>query len=150
MLWRFTHDAVEDTDIGMLHRPTCGEIGHAHALDQHPAGSSVRREFALRECWACRPQIELVLGVTGNPELHYLASAWSQLPEARLERLLVSAQYPREGPRARAFSPRQLRLLDRDELARLAHEDLAVRDLRRIRERSLELLLAHPVGGDVC
>ena len=38
------------------------------------------------------------------------------------------------------------RLLGLDELARLVHDDLAAGDLRRVRERRLQLLLAHPVG----
>jgi len=63
MLWRFEDETVEDTAIGMLHRKHCGEIDHTHELDVHPAGSSIRRDVALRECWACRPEIELVLGV---------------------------------------------------------------------------------------
>src|ERR1700728_3340315 len=38
--------------------------------------------------------------------------------------------------------------LERDELARLVNENLGVRDLRRIRQCRIELLLAHPVGRD--
>ena len=63
MLWRFTDETVEDTAIGMLHRQHCAEIDHTHELDVHPAGSSVRRDVAPRECWSCRPETELVLGV---------------------------------------------------------------------------------------
>lgn len=40
-----------------------GEIDHAHTIDEHRAGSSIRREIAPRECWACEPTVELVLGV---------------------------------------------------------------------------------------
>jgi hypothetical protein len=63
MLWRFTNETIEDTATRMLHRQYCGEIDHTHPLDVHPAGSSVRRDLAPRECWSCRPEIELVLGV---------------------------------------------------------------------------------------
>ena len=38
--------------------------------------------------------------------------------------------------------------MDLDELARVVHDDFAVGDLRRVRERPFELLLAHPVGCD--
>ena len=60
MLWRFQDETIEDSD-GVLHRPTCTEL--AGVTDRHPAGSSVRRDIAPRECWACRPDLEIVLGV---------------------------------------------------------------------------------------
>ena len=63
MLWRFTDETIEDTDTGTLHRLACVELDRTHELDHHPAGSSVRREVAPRECWSCRPELELVLGV---------------------------------------------------------------------------------------
>jgi hypothetical protein len=41
-----------------------------------------------------------------------------------------------------------LRLLGLDELARLVDDGLAARDLRRVGEHRLELLLAQPAAGD--
>ena len=60
MVWRFKHETIEDT-AGVLHRPDCLE--RSDEVERHPAGSSIRRDVAPRECWSCRPEVELVLGV---------------------------------------------------------------------------------------
>lgn len=60
MLWRFTDETIEDED-GVLHQPDCEQA--AAVADRHPAGSSMRRDVAPRECWSCRPELEIVLGV---------------------------------------------------------------------------------------
>jgi hypothetical protein len=62
MLLRFREETVEDVAVNTLHRPGCGELDGAADLDSHPAGSSVRRDVAPRECWSCQPTVELVLG----------------------------------------------------------------------------------------
>ena len=62
MLWRFVHETVEDSD-GKLHRIGCRELADAAERDRHPEGSSIRCDVAPRECWSCRPELELVLGV---------------------------------------------------------------------------------------
>jgi hypothetical protein len=60
-LWRFPEETVEDADR-CLHRPDCAKLADATEVDRHPAGSSVRYDKAPRECWDCRPEVELVLG----------------------------------------------------------------------------------------
>jgi hypothetical protein len=62
LLWRFAHDTVED-DTGTLHRLGCERLADARKRDRHPDGSSIIPEVAPRECWSCRPELELVLGV---------------------------------------------------------------------------------------
>ena len=58
------------------------------------------------------------------------------------------------GPRARESPPAaglpcaEARLLRLDRAVRPVDDDLAVSDLRRILEDPLELLVAHPFGGD--
>jgi hypothetical protein len=75
-LWRFPEETVEDADR-CLHRPECAKLGDTTEVDRdepsgssdgprpirHPAGSSVRYDTAPRECWDCRPAVEMVLGV---------------------------------------------------------------------------------------
>jgi hypothetical protein len=63
MLWRFADETIEDTETQTLHRPGCRELDGASEVDPHPAGSSITRDLAPRECWSCRPEIELELGV---------------------------------------------------------------------------------------
>jgi hypothetical protein len=62
MLWRFTHETIEDAN-GKLHRVGCEELEAGPVRDRHPEGSSVRYDLAPRECWSCRPQLELVIGL---------------------------------------------------------------------------------------
>lgn len=63
MHWKFVDETVEDMATGMLHRPGCREIDPWATVDVHLAGSSVERDVAPRECWACQPEMFLVLGV---------------------------------------------------------------------------------------
>jgi hypothetical protein len=60
MLWRYTDETIEAAD-GVLHRPNCDEV--AVVAHRHPAGSSMARDVAPQECWVCRPELEVVLGV---------------------------------------------------------------------------------------
>jgi hypothetical protein len=62
MLRRFNHETVEDAD-GKLHHVGCKELEAAPVRDRHPEGSSVRCDLAPRECWSCRPELDLMLGV---------------------------------------------------------------------------------------
>jgi hypothetical protein len=45
-----------------LHRPDRAEPGQDHELEQHPAGFSIPRRIAPRECRSCRPAGETLLG----------------------------------------------------------------------------------------
>ena len=63
MRWRFPQETLEEIGSGVLHRPECRELDTSAALDVHPAGSSVERDVAPRECWSCRPELDLLLGV---------------------------------------------------------------------------------------
>jgi hypothetical protein len=60
-LWVITEDTVEQA--GTLHRPGCPELDEEAEVEQHPAGSALRRRIAPRECWTCKPAVEMVLGV---------------------------------------------------------------------------------------
>jgi len=59
--WRFDEDTVENLADGTLHRAGCAELDADQPLDHHPAGSSQRRDSAPRECWACRPDVRIVM-----------------------------------------------------------------------------------------
>ena len=61
VLWR--HETIEDTADRMLHRADCPYLDDAGETEPHPAGSSIRRDVAPRECWSRRPEIDLELGV---------------------------------------------------------------------------------------
>jgi len=63
VLWRFTDETVEVTATQTLHRPGCSQLDDAGETEPHPAGSSIRRDVAPRECWSCRPEIDLEVGV---------------------------------------------------------------------------------------
>ena len=77
------------------------------------------------------------------------APRMTELSRCRAPRPRVpSAQSRQEGPRpagllADTAAWRRLRLY---ELAGLVHDYLSTGDLRRLRERLLEVLLAHPIG----
>jgi hypothetical protein len=62
-LWIFTQTTIEDTARNTMHAPGCPALDPETATDVHAAGSSVRRDVALRECRRCRPGLELRLGV---------------------------------------------------------------------------------------
>jgi hypothetical protein len=61
--WQFVEDTVEDTGSGMLHLPAYRTLDPDVPLVVHPAGSWVERDVAPQECWTCRPEMFLVLGV---------------------------------------------------------------------------------------
>jgi hypothetical protein len=63
MRWKFTHDTVEDLTANTLHRPGCDELEPETPVETHPSGSAVARDVAPRQCWTCRPDIEMVLGI---------------------------------------------------------------------------------------
>jgi hypothetical protein len=62
MLWKFAHETVED-QAGRMHRPGCKRLATTPEIERHAAGTALRRDIAPQECWACRPQLEMVLGV---------------------------------------------------------------------------------------
>lgn len=61
MLWRFEHDTFED-NAGTMHRAGCDRLERDGTVEYHPAGSTVRRDSAPKECWHCQAELEIVLG----------------------------------------------------------------------------------------
>ena len=62
MRWRFRDETIEELGSGVLHQPECAQLDPHVRIGTHLAGSSVVRDGAPRECFACQPIVVPLLG----------------------------------------------------------------------------------------